>query len=313
MVLAAYRTQLFNPADIDNVKKIQAGYKVQPLSAFLGQPAPAAAPAIDFIKPLTAADERKSLEFFNILNFILQFTPTVPSETELMARFAKIGVGAGKTFDPSSLSPEIKTAIEQGVADAWADLASVKKEIDAGTVTSGELFGTREYLKNNYLYRMAGAVLGIYGNSKQEAMYPVYAVDAAGQKLDGANRYTVHFAAGAAPAGQRLLVADDVRSAPEPARGQSDQSLPAQFADAAAVREGRRRRPDVLCPERVAGQGQGAELAACTQGAILHRDAPLLAEGSRARRLLEKAADGESGLASCRFPDANEVVMRGIQ
>ena len=53
LVLAVYRTQLFNPADIDNVKKIQAGYKAQPLSAFLGQPAPKAAPAIDFIKPLT--------------------------------------------------------------------------------------------------------------------------------------------------------------------------------------------------------------------------------------------------------------------
>ena len=51
-------------------------------------------------------------------------------------------------------------------------------------MTSGDLFGTREFLKNNYLYRMAAAVLGIYGNSKQEAMYPLYAVDAAGQKLD---------------------------------------------------------------------------------------------------------------------------------
>ena len=37
-----YRTQLFNPGDIENVKKIQAGYKVQPLSEFLGMPAPAA-------------------------------------------------------------------------------------------------------------------------------------------------------------------------------------------------------------------------------------------------------------------------------
>ena len=107
-VLAVYRTQLFNPDDLDNVKKIQAGYKAEPLSAFLGQPAPAAAPAIDFIKPLTPDDERKSLEFFNILNFVLQFCPTDPSETELMARFAKIGVGAGKTFDASTLSPEIE-------------------------------------------------------------------------------------------------------------------------------------------------------------------------------------------------------------
>src|SRR5271166_2715325 len=48
--LLIYRTQLFNPADIDNVKKIQAGYTAQPLSAYLKQPAPPAAPAIDFPK-----------------------------------------------------------------------------------------------------------------------------------------------------------------------------------------------------------------------------------------------------------------------
>jgi hypothetical protein len=199
-VFAGYRTQLFNPADLDNVKKIQAGYKAEPLSAFLGQPAPAAAPAVDFIKPLTPAEEKTSLEFFNILNFILQFAPTDPSETELMARFAKIGVGAGKTFDASTLSPEIKTAIAQGMADAWADFADLKKtQIDTGKVTMNVMFGTREYLNGNYLYRMAGAVLGIYANSKQEAMYPVYAVDAAGQKLDGANRYTLRFAPGQLP------------------------------------------------------------------------------------------------------------------
>jgi len=199
-VLAVYRTQLFSPDDLDNVKKIQAGYKAEPLSTFLGQPAPAAAPTIDFIKPLTPEDERKSLEFFNILNFVLEFSPTVPSETELMARFAKIGVGAGKTFDASTLSPEIKTAIEQGMADAWVDFANLQKQkIDTGEVTTGDLFGTREALKNNYLYRMAGAVIGIGGNSKQEAMYPVYFVDAAGQKLDGANRYTLRLAPGQLP------------------------------------------------------------------------------------------------------------------
>jgi hypothetical protein len=197
--LAVYRTQLFSPNDLDNVMKVQAGYKVEPLSAFLGQPAPTLAPAVDFIKPLTPDEERKSLEFFNILNFVLQFCPTVPSETELMARFAKIGVGGGKALDVSTLPPEIRTAIEAGMADAWVDFANLQKRIDAGEVTSGDLFGTRAYLKNNYLYRMAGAVLGIGGNSKQEAMYPVYAVDAAGQKLDGANRYTVRFAPGQLP------------------------------------------------------------------------------------------------------------------
>ena len=45
-----FRTQLFNPADMPNVVKIQAGYKVQPLSTYLKQPAPTAAPAINYMK-----------------------------------------------------------------------------------------------------------------------------------------------------------------------------------------------------------------------------------------------------------------------
>src|SRR5256886_4052553 len=199
LAFPAYRTQLFNPGDIENVKKVQAGYKVQPLSAFLGQPAPKAAPAVDFIKPLTPEEEKTSPQFFSILNFVLQFCPTVPSEQELMARFARIGVGAGKTFDANKLSPEMNTAIEQGTADAWVAFAGLKKDFEERKLSSGDVFGSRQYLKNNYLYRMGAAVLGIYGNSKQEAMYPAYYVDATKQKLDGTNHYTLRFAPGQLP------------------------------------------------------------------------------------------------------------------
>src|SRR5205814_7610421 len=101
--------------------------------------------------------------------------------------------------DASTLSPEMKKAIEEGVGDAWAAFGGLVKLFDEGKVTSGDVFGTREFLKNNYLYRMGAAVLGIYGNSKQEAMYPFYAVDEAKQKLTGANRYTVRFAPGQLP------------------------------------------------------------------------------------------------------------------
>lgn len=194
-VAVIYRTQLFDPADIDNVKKVQAGYKAEPLSTFLGQPAPAAAPAVDFVTPLTPEAERTSPEFFEILDFLLKYAPVQPSETEIRARFASLGIGGATGFDAAALTPEMKEALAGGVADAWAEFDALHKRIDAGEVSSGELFGTRAYLNGNYLYRMAGAVLGIYGNAKEEAMYPVYAVDAAGQKLEGANRYTVHFAA----------------------------------------------------------------------------------------------------------------------
>ena len=192
--LAVGRTQLFHPDDLDNVKRVQAGYRVQPLSAFLGEPAPEAAPQIDFIRPLTPAAQKTSPEFFNILNFVLQFCPTHPTESDQMARFAKIGVGAGKWIDIGSLSPGMKIALEQGMADAWTAFAELKKQrLDTREVTAADLYGTREHLKNNYLYRMAAAVLAIYANSKQEVMYWFYAIDADGQPLSGADRYTMRF------------------------------------------------------------------------------------------------------------------------
>lgn len=196
---AQFRTQLFNAEDLDHVKTIQQQYVVRPLSAFLGQPAPKAAPPIAFKKPLTPVAQKSSLAFFGLMNFALQFCPIHPSEQELRARFARIGIGSGLAFDEAALRSEIRTALQQGIADAWADFAGVAKRVEKGEVTSGDLFGTREYLKNNYPYRMTAAVLGIYGNSKQEAMYPAYYVDADGQKLDGAHRYTLRFAPGQLP------------------------------------------------------------------------------------------------------------------
>jgi hypothetical protein len=198
ILMPIYRVQLFEPNDIDNVKKVQSGFKVQTLSSFLGTPAPKAAPAIDFIKPLTIETQKTSLEFFNILNFVLRYCPTDPSEVKLMQRFAKIGVGAGKTFEPSQLSPEMTKAIEDGRADAWAAFAALLQQFDEGKVTSADVFGTRQYMKNNYLYRMGAAVLGIYGNSKEDAFYPIYN-GTPKERLSGANKYTLRFAPGQLP------------------------------------------------------------------------------------------------------------------
>jgi hypothetical protein len=189
--LVGYRTQLFNPQDIENVVEIQNHYRVQTLSQYLGKPDAGTSTTVDFIKPLSADEERTSLEFFDVLNFVLKFCPTDPSETELMARFAKIGIGAGKTFDAG----KFRKAIEDGRADAWQAYDSLEHKLSTGELTSGDIFGTREYLNNNYLYRMAAAVDGIYGNSKEEAIYPMYAVDSSGQKLDASTgRYEMRFA-----------------------------------------------------------------------------------------------------------------------
>ncbi|HET6347932.1 MAG TPA: DUF1254 domain-containing protein [Candidatus Krumholzibacteria bacterium] len=187
------RTQLFNPGDIDNVKKIQDGYRIHPLSQFLGQPAPAAAPQIDFIAPLSVDDQKTSPDFFKILNFVLQFCPTDSSETALMTRFAKLHIGAGQTFDMAAFKPDIQQAISDGMKDAWDLFHHIAQQMSAGKITAGDMFGTRQQLQNKYALRMAAAVTGIYGNSKEEAMYPIYRTDASGADLNGANKYVLHF------------------------------------------------------------------------------------------------------------------------
>ena len=193
-----FRTQLFNPADLANVKKIQAGYKAQTLSQFLKQPAPPAAPAVAWPKP--TPDALTSPALFTYLNFMLQFCPTNPSEKDLMDRFAKLNIGAGKTFDCTKLSPETQKAVTDGIADAGTDMDALMKRVNADEVASSDFFGTREFLKNNYLYRYAGAKLGLYGNSGEEAIYLAYFVDGNHQPLDASKAsYTLFFSKGQLP------------------------------------------------------------------------------------------------------------------
>ncbi|MGB8407376.1 MAG: DUF1254 domain-containing protein [Mycobacterium sp.] len=195
-----FRTQLFGPADLDNVKRIQAGYQATPLSAYLRQPPPPAAAPIDFVPPLSAQDERNSLRFFEILNFVLKYAPVQPAEEVMRQRFSAIGIGPDGEFHVDKLTPEIRQAFQDGMADAWAAFDDFKKnKIDTGQVGSAQLFGSASDLRGNYLYRMAGAVLGIYGNTAAEAIYPSAANDSTGAPLTGAANYVLRFAPGQLP------------------------------------------------------------------------------------------------------------------
>lgn len=192
------RTQLFNPADLENVKKIQAGYKVQPLSTYTKTSPPPAQPTTDWHKPLSPEAQKTSLEFFSLLGFLLQFTePPDPSEVALLERFASIGIQPGKSLDISTLSPKMQAALKAG-------MASGQKEIDDYRASLGGksdmLFGTREFLKNNYLVRATGTQVGIGANSREEALYPIYSHDSGDEALDGSKHaYTLSFKGGDFP------------------------------------------------------------------------------------------------------------------
>jgi hypothetical protein len=193
-----FRTQLFNPDDLENVKKIQAGYKVQPLSRYLGATAPS--PAQDIHWPPLSPKMDSPAEFFSYLNFILQFCPVDASETDLRKRFSTFGIGAGQTFNFAALSPQLQEAVSAAFADAGKDMAVLQQQINAREVSSADLFGTRAFLKNNYLHRFGGAKLGLYGNSGEEAEYLGYFIDADGKPLDASSKqYVLRFAKGQLP------------------------------------------------------------------------------------------------------------------
>ncbi|WP_447096895.1 DUF1254 domain-containing protein [Pseudomonas sp. CF10PS3] len=191
---ALYRTQLFDEKDLNKVKQIQNGYKVQSLSSYVKQAAPAKAPKVEWPKPTATMVEGPQL--FRYLNFMLSFAAPQDSEKELLARFARIGIAPGAPFALNQLTAEQRKALEDGISDARAEFAAFKKDrIDTHQVSSGDLFGSRDHLQNNYLYRYAGADLGIFGNSSDEAAYLEYVVDSEGKPANGARHsYTVHFA-----------------------------------------------------------------------------------------------------------------------
>src|SRR5437870_1130396 len=197
--LAGYRTQLLNPSDMPNVVKVQSGYKVQPLSAFLKQPAPPAAPAINFPK---IDKELVKTNFFEYLDFSLQFAPPGPEEKEIRAKLARLGMGAGKTFDFKALSTEQKAAVVEGVK---AGEEKIKQYLLAGEKIVngwkiGAYFGDRDFFHGNWLLRAAGAQAGIYGNDAIEATYPMTKTLANGEVLDGSkHKYTLTFPAGKYP------------------------------------------------------------------------------------------------------------------
>jgi hypothetical protein len=192
--LAAYRTQLIDAKDMPNVVKVQAGYKAQPLSAFLKQPAPPSAPQVSFLPANTAGIKDN---FFAYLDAALQFVPETPADNEIRAKLASIGIGPGKSFDFKDLSAEHKAAIllamKEGDSKIDKYLAAGQKDINGWKV--GSLFGDSAFYNGDWLKRAAAAKGGIYGNDAVQAMYPLTRTDATGQTIDTSkHNYTLTFA-----------------------------------------------------------------------------------------------------------------------
>jgi hypothetical protein len=188
------RTQLNGPDDIPTLQALQAQYQLIPLSRFEGTKPPKPAPPVTW--PAWDAAKAEGIGFIGYLNALLPFMPTVPSERAMMNRFARIGIGPGRPFDPNQLTPATRSAIEAGVSAAASNLRSKA----LAQSSSKGFFGTREELGSDYLtYRAMGAMLGIYGNSSEEAFYASQQKGPDGKVLDGRRKWVLRFPAGQLP------------------------------------------------------------------------------------------------------------------
>jgi len=195
-----------NPDDHAAINLLQDRYDLRPLSTFLGAPAPAAAPNIDFPEPdRDGMNDRGFFEtpsavFLPYFNFLMTLAAVHPEETALFERFARIGAKPGGSFNVETLTPAQRSAIDAG---AQGGLTRITERLQAiGDPTNGwtyplDLRGGRDVLGTNadgYLRRAVAAKYAIWGPPAEEVVYMVGEQDADGRTLDGsAHAYELRF------------------------------------------------------------------------------------------------------------------------
>jgi hypothetical protein len=197
------RTQTDGPQDYDAVHKIQAGYKVTPLSQWGRAPKPVEAridPTVDMKTPPKVQVERMpAAQFFAYAAELLKLIPPHLTDQPMIALLKKIGIEPGKSFQMDKLDPDIRDALSRAPEEAL-DLMEWKLKT-MGRIANGWLMDTDTVgvYGNDYLKRALIAQQGLGANLPEDAVYPLDLVDDTGKALDGAERYTLRFGREATP------------------------------------------------------------------------------------------------------------------
>jgi hypothetical protein len=197
------RTKTDGPPDYDAVHKIQAGYKITPLSEW-GKPPKAVEvkidPTIDMkTPPKIQVDTMNGGDYFVYAAELLKLQPPHLTDQPIVAQMKRIGIEPGKSLDMSKLDPMVKKALEDAPA-AGQQLMQWKVPTIARVVNGWSMnTDTMGVYGNYYLKRAIVAQLGLGANLPEDAIYPLNLADETGKPLDGASKYTIHFDKGATP------------------------------------------------------------------------------------------------------------------
>jgi hypothetical protein len=197
------RTKTDGPPDYDAVHKIQAGYKVTPLSEWGKSPKPVVVkidPSIDMkTPPKIQVDTMKGSDYFAYAAELLKLQPPHLTDEPIIAQMKRIGIDPGKSFDISKVDPVVRKALEDAPA-AGQQLMEWKVPTIARVVNGWSMnTDTMGVYGNYYLKRAIVAQLGLGANLPEDAIYPLNLADETGKPLDGASKYTIHFDKGATP------------------------------------------------------------------------------------------------------------------
>ncbi|WP_369145493.1 DUF1254 domain-containing protein [Streptomyces sp. R44] len=189
------RTYLAGPEDVPALRAIQERYALRPLSTYTDTAAPH--PVDEPVWPVWREEDLGTVEFFTLLDFLLQFFPVLDEERGVRDRLAALGVSGTGAFEPAALSPELRAAVEQGIADGRARL---EKAVAAATVST-DLFGTRAELGDDYIGRAVAADIGLYGLPTAEAWYGGWSADDRGEHPPNGHDHdhVAHFPPGQLP------------------------------------------------------------------------------------------------------------------
>ena len=196
------RTQLMGNDDLDHVASIQDAYGAQSLSSFLGKTS-VVSHRDEQVLEWHDGDEL-TVAMFPYLNYMLNLTNAIASESTIRKNMEKLGLGTKQGFDINSFDKEIQKAIEDGVAQGLQEMKDFNVANSSDPLISAKIFGTREFLtksakenfnsNNFYVMRAVAALVGLYGNSGTEALYPTYLMESPGVLFDASNNaYTMTF------------------------------------------------------------------------------------------------------------------------
>lgn len=191
------RTKTDGPADYDAVHRIQAGYKITPLSEWgktVKRVSASIDPSVDMkTPPKVQVDTMPAVKYFTYAAELMKLHPPHVTDQPIVARMQRIGIEPGKTFDVDALDPTARDVLENAATDArtlmaWKvpTLARVANGWSLNTDTMG-VYG------NYYLKRAIVAQVGLGANLPEDAIYPLNLGDEDGKPLDGTNTYTLHF------------------------------------------------------------------------------------------------------------------------